>query len=221
MLVVIFDWLGMIGDFMLEQVLDFVVDMVNCGLCVCIVSVGFFGILFEVELIELFDVVLVELDCMVQFNLIIFLVFGDIFDFIGMVQGFFVCVGNLLIEEVLKFVIDMMNLVMVFVSSEDICVIFGVLCGMLDNVQSVVGEICQVVIELCEFGVIGEICGMIDEVFVVVEVVKLVVVDVLGMVEQIDVVVVKVGEVDFVVILIEVEGILKDVCVMLGFDDVV
>lgn len=199
--------------------MKFIQNAVDSGLRGTVATSGFFGGSLIVELEYFSDAPEAHIAMDEDPYPIIPAIEGNLDDFTHTAEGFLDRIGNLPIEEVLRSATDMMDSVTALASSQDTRAIPGSLKKTVDEAQVAMAELRQVVTDFNESGSATKLGPMIEEATKAFEAVELAAADVPEMVDEIDAIAVKVGEVDFAAIGTQVEGILADLRAMLGTED--
>lgn len=144
--------LGLASDATAEDALAFLQDSVRSGLRARVASTGFFGSALMIELVNVPTAPEAEIDMDAKPYPIIPAVEGDISDFTETAEGFMSRVGELPIEEVLKSATDMMNSITALTSSQDTRALPESLRKTVDEAQTTLTDIREMVQELRDSG---------------------------------------------------------------------
>lgn len=144
--------LGIASDATPEDALEFLQRAVEAGLRARVASAGFFGNSLMIEMIEMSDASGAAIDMSADPYPIFPSVAGNISDFSQTAQGFLSRIGSLPIEEVLKSATDMMNSVTALASSQDTRAIPESLRGTIDEAQTTLTDIREMVQQFRETG---------------------------------------------------------------------
>ncbi|SIS49352.1 MlaD family protein [Paracoccus saliphilus] len=146
--------MGLPTDATPEDALAFLQDSVRSGLRARVASTGFFGSALMIELVNVPTAPAAEIDTDAEPYPIIPAVEGDISDFTETAEGFMSRIGELPIEEVLKSATDMMNSVTALTSSQDTRAIPESLRKTVDEAQTTLTDIREMVQELRDAGAV-------------------------------------------------------------------
>lgn len=146
--------MGLPTDATAEDALAFLQDSVRSGLRARVASSGFFGSSLMIELVSVPTAPEAAIDMDAEPHPIMPAVESDISDFTETAEGFMSRIGELPIEEVLRSATDMMNSVTTLTSSQDTRAIPESLRKTVEEAQTTLTDIREMVQELRGAGVV-------------------------------------------------------------------